>query len=227
MELLSKTSPEQGFMIIADYQTAGKGQYGRVWESEPGKNLLCSFIFGPLALAVDKVFRLHLCSSLAIIDTLKPFRLPELKIKWPNDIYSGNKKISGILIQNTIKEQEVHYCIVGVGINVNQTEFGNAPNAGSLKLITNLQFNRADLASQLRAHLLYYFRGQQNDTKLLEEYNSLLYGLNQKFEFTSNDEQWSAYIRGVDSSGNLVLESESGILKNYSFGSLQFNHEKA
>lgn len=226
MELLSKTSPEPGFMIFADYQTAGKGQYGRNWESEPAKNLLCSFIFGPLALPVDRVFNLHLYSSLAIIHTLLPLKLPALKIKWPNDIYCGSKKICGILIQNTIKEQEVQYCIVGIGINVNQTHFGNAPKAGSLKLITKSELNRADLAIRLRTQLLNYFKGHFDDRLLLKEYNTLLYGLKQKFEFKSEGDYWKAYIHSVDHLGNIVLESEKGVLKNYTFGSLQFSSDQ-
>ncbi|MBK8954357.1 MAG: biotin--[acetyl-CoA-carboxylase] ligase [Saprospiraceae bacterium] len=211
LNYLSKTNPESGFMLIADFQTAGKGQFGRNWESETGTNLLCSFIFGPLNWSIKQLFNLHLISALAIFRLLEENQLNKLSIKWPNDIYAGNKKIAGILIQNIIKEQKLQWTVIGCGINVNQSQFSDTINASSIFLETGMKFSIDVLACRLRELLIEYFQAGHRMEDLLAKYNAALYGKNQlKSLRLKNDESIRVEIQSVNAIGNLIAKNEHG-----------------
>ena len=115
-DLLAEGNIAEGTVIITDHQTKGKGQRGNSWESEPGKNLTCSLILKPKFLPVQKQFELTVVSSLAIVHTLRDLGLPNAQVKWPNDIYYGNAKIAGILIENTVRANHLEYAVVGIGL---------------------------------------------------------------------------------------------------------------
>ena len=118
LNYITKTNPKEGFCIFTDYQTAGKGQYGRNWVSDSCQNILCSIILKPTHLSIDRLFELHIISSLAIFKTLYDLSIKELKIKWPNDIYQANSKlkISGILVENIFRDQ-INHSVIGIGID--------------------------------------------------------------------------------------------------------------
>lgn len=165
-ELLAKGEwPEGERFLYTGFQTAGRGQAGNGWESEEGKNLLCSVLIGNRASDIDHPFYLNVLVSVAVHRVIqsvlcqaKPVctlsgenrealivplgKEADLTIKWPNDIYWQDKKVAGILIENAIIGNEVKYSIAGIGLNVNQTTFvSNAPNPVSLKLITGAETN--------------------------------------------------------------------------------------
>ena len=145
-------------IIVADFQTSGKGQGKNIWQSEDGKNLLFSVALDMSFLKAENQFLLTQIVSVTMINVLKKY-LPEesLFIKWPNDIYFNDKKIAGILIKNEIKGMMMGTSIIGIGLNVNQTSFDeNLPNPISMKMITGNDFDLKlilnDICQQLRAN---------------------------------------------------------------------------
>ena len=226
LELLSKTKPPNGFLIITDYQTAGKGQYGRIWQSERAKNILCSLIFGPLNLEVNELFKLHLATSLALIRNLKKWKLTNLSIKWPNDIFVGSKKLAGILIQNQLKGSIVEWSVIGMGINVNQTDFPVELNATSIERETGYQHDRVDLVSNLRSQIsdLISIADEREWDLLLNEYNSKLYLKDQLVSIiTKEGNQFEGKIIGVTYEGRLCILNNNNQQLYYLFGEVQYN----
>ncbi|MBP7478191.1 MAG: biotin--[acetyl-CoA-carboxylase] ligase, partial [Chitinophagales bacterium] len=145
-QYLSKNKPKAEMVIMSHAQPAGRGQYGNVWLSEPHKNLTFSYLHFPNQVRPDNQFNLNIKVSLAIHRALARILQPletqhELKIKWPNDIYLDNKKIGGILIENTIQGQFIESCIIGVGLNILQTDFGHLSHkASSLKNLLGIDY---------------------------------------------------------------------------------------
>lgn len=225
-DLLSKTNPEQGFLVISDYQTDGKGQYGRFWQSAAGQNILASFILYPQDIELDKIFKLHLASSLAILDCLSSYSIKDLRIKWPNDVYAGIHKIAGILIQNNIKAGKIEASVVGIGINVNQTDFAEGINASSIRLETGHSVIREKLVIQLREKLLQRIQ-VSHDTiwdDMLKQYNETLYLKHVYSSFTCMDGSIvNGIIQKVDIFGNLVLKDDNQEFRNYKFGELKYS----
>ena len=131
-KLLADNKLTEGTVVLAGYQNSGRGQINNTWESEPGKNLLMSVILYPEFLPVQQQFLLSKVVALGVRDMLAKF-VDEVKIKWPNDIYIGDKKIAGILIENSIMGYTIGSSVAGIGININQEVFlSNAPNPVSL-----------------------------------------------------------------------------------------------
>lgn len=222
LELLSKTNPEPGFMVISDFQTAGKGQYGRTWQSEPGKNLLASYIFGPLDWSMDNLFDLHLYSIPAIHGILNEMGIPSLRIKWPNDLMAGSRKMGGILIQNLLREAHVQWTVIGIGINVNQTYFPEGLSATSILHETGKEISIIELASKIRNTLVDCFLHKQDSSLLLEVYNTFLYARDTKQWFMREDGScFEGVLRYVDAKGALYIEHDPGELNSYTFGSIR------
>ena len=213
IELLSKARPDEGCVIITDHQTAGKGTDTNIWESEKGKNLTFSLILYP-AVAADQQFILNKAISLGIYDFLVA-ELPDQKIsiKWPNDLYIENKKVCGILIQNSVMGNKLDYMIVGIGLNVNQTVFtGNAPNPVSLKMVTGLEFNLNELLYKLlQAIFKRYSNIRPEATRKIEkDYQQALYRLNEWYEYIVNGTSIYSRISGTTAYGQLIMEKETG-----------------
>jgi len=153
-ELLSKSRPSEGTVILADYQSAGRGQIGSTWEVSPGKNLTFSLILSPGFLPAPQQFVLSQAVSLAIRDFLSTLCPKSVYVKWPNDIYIEEKKVCGILIQNSLSGKKIQNSIIGIGLNVNQEHFPKGlDNASSLALETGKTFDLPDLFSSLLQHL--------------------------------------------------------------------------
>lgn len=136
---LSKSAPlHEGTVILAEHQFAGRGQTNNSWETEPGKNLTFSILLKPVFLAPGNQFILNKAISIAINDVLSGIIGDTVKIKWPNDIYVNDEKLGGILIENFIQGAAWKHAIIGIGLNINQTEFpAHLKNATSLKKITH------------------------------------------------------------------------------------------
>ena len=156
-EMLKDKRPPEGTVIVADHQTAGKGQDGNSWESEAGKNILMTLILYPSFVEISSQFRISMAVALGIIDFLKEI-LPDQRIliKWPNDIYVGKGKIGGILINNEIMGDHFEHVIAGIGLNVNQLRFPTelADSATSLLLASGKEVDRACLLGALLGLLL-------------------------------------------------------------------------
>ncbi len=213
IEILSKDRPEEGCVIITDHQTKGRGTDLNTWECEKGKNLTFSLILYPKVTA-DQQFILNKAISLGIYDFLAA-ELPNqrVSIKWPNDLYVENKKICGILIQNSVMGNKLDYMVVGIGLNVNQTLFkSDAPNPVSLKTVTNTEYNLSDLLPKLLQSILnrYAFIGTDTAQKIDTDYKKSLYRLMEWHDYLVKGANMQSRITGTNEYGQLMLENKSG-----------------
>ncbi|NNF20513.1 MAG: biotin--[acetyl-CoA-carboxylase] ligase [Saprospiraceae bacterium] len=223
-ELVSKSNPDDHYCIYTDNQTHGKGQFGRIWYSEPGKNLTASFIVR-LKHPVLHQFDLNMIFGLSVISLVKEI-LPDEKmtIKWPNDIYINNNKLGGILIQNIVRGMNITHGIFGIGLNVNQAEFpSNLPNPISLKQITGKAHNRLLLLFRLQI----LFEEKMNfyitrTAELKSAYLSELYGMGQNLMFCNQqEEKFEGRIEGISDEGRLCVSS-GGNTQAYNFREIRF-----
>lgn len=200
----------EGLVIVADNQTFGKGQRGNVWESKKGENLTFSLFLKPEIKATNQ-FQLSKLISVAIIDFLDYKAVNDTKIKWPNDILVGKKKIAGILIENTIRENVLAESVVGIGLNVNQSDFNESvKNATSLKkeLCNSTEFNLKSILDELLIFIdkryLQFKKG--NDTNINQLYLDRMYGYQKSMNLNLKNELITGEILGVANSGKLLLK---------------------
>ncbi len=221
-EVLSQNPHENGTLIITESQTQGRGQRGNIWEAESGKNLTFSVIFQPDSLLASDHFRLNMAVCLAIYDFLILFlEKNKVKIKWSNDIYFEDRKLGGVLIENTISEQKIRHSIIGIGLNINQLSFEN-PKAVSLTTLTNTAYNLENLLEKLGENLekrILQIR-QQNAT-LRAEYLQNLYWYQETHFFRIGNQEISGQILGIDQTGNLALQINQKI-RYFSFKEIVF-----
>lgn len=212
-KLISDDREVEGLVVITENQIAGRGQKGNVWESEKGKNLTFSIFFKPNML-VHNQFLMSKVISLGIADFLDNLGLGQVKIKWPNDIYCGESKISGILIENSIKENKIYHVIVGIGLNVKQTNFDlkNSPTSIARELGADL-LNLNELLNQLlffiEKRYLLLKAGKENIID--KDYLSRLYWFNEPRNFKINEESVRAIIVGIDNIGKLQVKINNEI----------------
>ena len=135
-KLLNKESLDDLTVVVSKHQTQGRGRNGNVWSNKPSLNLAFSIYKRFSDFEIDKKFMLNVISSISVYETLRKYNLLDLTIKWPNDIMTANKKISGILIENNIRGNSIKNSVIGIGININQSEFKNLPNATSIFIET-------------------------------------------------------------------------------------------
>jgi len=219
MGLLKGMPLEEGAVVTTSWQTRGKGQRGNSWESAPGKNVTCSIILRPTFLDPIQQFDLTRVISLALTDVLHDL-LPEeeVKIKWPNDIYVGERKIAGILIENVISGSQLSFSVAGIGLNVNQTDFNDAgEGATSLKTITGKQFDLEVVQKMIYAavEVRYMQLRSHKERKLEIEYFSRLFKAGVLSKFTDFSAIFEARIVDVTSDGYLVLKDHTGFDRKF------------
>ncbi len=212
-------------MIRADEQTAGRGQRGHSWQSVPGENLLCSLIIEPQFLRAADQFSLLEAVALGLADALAALGVAP-RIKWTNDMYVGDCKIAGVLIEHALCGAMLRRTVVGIGLNVNQVKFDPAlPNPTSLCLETGRRFSLDEVSEVLHAAVMKrYDRLAAGDAAALhEEYVSMLWHINKEQRFRSPDgREYTATIRGVAPAGDLLLEHPDGMRTAQPFRSLEF-----
>jgi BirA family biotin operon repressor/biotin-[acetyl-CoA-carboxylase] ligase len=218
-----------GLTVITNNQTAGKGQHGNTWYSSANLNLTFSVIIFPKSLLVSESFLLNIISSLAIADTLEAFLENDKKIcvKWPNDVYIGHKKASGILIENTLRGNNIHSIVMGIGLNVNQSRF-EIPTATSLFAENRKTQELQEVLNTLLEQLEYYYDLMvlRSKNALFDLYKKRLFGLNEENSFRDEEGLFTGVIRDVEENGCLIIEKESGIKKGYQFKEVQFEIKK-
>jgi BirA family transcriptional regulator, biotin operon repressor / biotin---[acetyl-CoA-carboxylase] ligase len=210
--------------VITKHQMRGRGQMGTIWNSEKAKNLMCSVFKDASCILVDQQFYISIVTSLAIVKALQSFNIPKLNVKWPNDILSENKKVCGILIENVIKNNRLECSIIGVGLNVNQTEFKQLPNASSLKLLTGTVYNIDELLQLILFNLKNYFKflEQGKQEYLKREYENLLFRKDKPSSFKDQKGNiFAGFIKGINTVGNLQILLEDDILKEYDLKEVQ------
>ena len=215
-QLLSISKQPEGTIVLAEYQSAGKGQGQKQWISEKGKNILMSVILYPDFLEAEKQFFLNAAVTLAVFNTVKKF-IPsavQLNIKWPNDIYAGGKKIAGILIKNSLAGDKIKYTIAGAGININQKEFPPCLNAVSMALIAGKEIKRKTVLQELLSQLnvFYGFLQKGNFPLLHQEYNAHLLWRGEPRVFTLADgSSITGVITGVSRTGKLLIKTGENV----------------
>ena len=218
-QLVGKNTIDDFTVVTAKFQSAGKGQMGAFWESDYEKNLMFSVYTKRCKINVNQSFYISMGVALAIRKALEEHFLPQLKIKWPNDILSQSKKICGILIENVIKNNAVTASIIGVGLNVNQLYFPNLPNASSLKGIMGCDFNLEELLNAVLTHLGWYInRLKTNDFNSIKaEYERHLFRKDKPSTFKDKSGNlFPGYIKSVNASGDLLVMLEDNALKAFS-----------
>ncbi|WP_170067691.1 biotin--[acetyl-CoA-carboxylase] ligase [Neolewinella xylanilytica] len=223
-----------GTVYITDDQTAGKGQGTNRWHSSPAANLTFSLLLRPDRLAVNRIFSLTQLTSLAVLDGLLRY-LPDLeshdpRIKWPNDLYAGGRKIGGILIQNGLRGDRVQWSVVGVGINVNERAFPPElrQSATSLRLLLGRDIDKAALLDAI-------FEAFSRRNRLLESgdvdalntaYHRWLYRREERVDFLRLDDgrRFNARVRGVDTLGRLELTMEQDRVERFELRTLRWLH---
>jgi len=211
-------------VVVTDFQTQGRGQMGTVWASEASKNLMFSVLKDVSWLDIDKSFYISMVTSLAIVKTLDRFLIPKLRIKWPNDILSADKKICGVLIENVIKQNRLKETIVGIGLNVNQTNFAGLPKASSLQLISGKVFDLDEILQVLVADLNGYFKllEQGKFQELKSAYEKVLFRKDKPSTFKDAEGfMFLGFIKSVTQSGNLQILLEDEVLKEFDLKQIQ------
>ncbi len=212
-EMVASQSVENYTVVSAESQTKGRGQQGASWYSEPGKNLTVSVYIESVFSIPDAIFTLNAAVALAVADTLQTFKVQQVAIKWPNDILSGGSKVSGILIENTWRGDRVA-SIVGIGLNVNQTDFAGMPNVSSMALLKNRQFDRDAVLDILLTNLEEWtFESEKRSEGIWSAYHKLLFKRDVPAVFETTHGLTMGIIRGVTHDGRLRVEHEDGTEK--------------
>ena len=211
-----KDSYQQGVLKHGDVlwaldQTQGKGQRAAKWMSEPNKNLTFSLFVRHDELSILSPFQLNCLVALSLINTLKHFTIPAVTIKWPNDILSENKKLCGVLIENLYRGAQLQASIVGIGLNVNQENFGELSRASSMRLCSGVQFDLKEVIDRLLAEIEKYIKQAASYSILLEQYNQALFGRNESRLFRKDNQDFNATIVGVNQEGYLELKDTKGV----------------
>lgn len=224
-ELLSNSKPvAEGTVIMAESQYAGRGQQQNRWHSEAGKNLTFSLLLQPNFLPLNQQFDLTRAISLGVVSALGQATSENVQIKWPNDIYHGDKKLGGILIENIVQGSQIKNSIIGIGLNINQDGFPpEVPNPTSVKQILHRDYDLKVLLSQICSSIeAWYLKlkaGRYDEIR--SAYLNNLYWLNQERDFVSDNETFKGTIIGVRNTGFLVLSTKSGE-KEFNLKQIQF-----
>jgi len=221
---LSTTEELENFTVVtAENQTKGRGQMGAVWNSEKSKNLIMSVFVKDLLVGAEEIYNFNIATALALIQVLKTFNISNLSIKWPNDIMSANFKIAGILIENSFKSDGSISSVIGIGLNVNQTNFENLPKASSMVVIANSTFDKDELVvlivERLKDNLALV---ASNPQYLWDEYDKLLFkkGVPMAFK-TETEKVFMGIIQGVSKTGKLIVLLENDSIVEYGLKEIQ------
>lgn len=219
----------EGSVVIARAQTEGRGLDQNTWESEAGKNLTLSMILYPRFLPAVRQFILSKVVALGVMETVVQL-LPDnpdniVSIKWPNDIYIDDRKVAGILIQHSIMGSGIDHTIIGIGLNVNQIKFiGNAPNPVSLRMISGNDLDLNEVLGLLTGNIKKYYELLRSRYfgKLDKAYLSHFYRINTYCKFRMGETVFEAQITGVNTYGQLMLETREGDLFKFAMKEVEF-----
>ncbi len=211
MAMVHEGLASDGLICLARHQWAGKGQRGKIWQSEPGQNLIMSLIIEPQSLDLSQQFLLSAAVSLAILDLVLTFAGNKWTVKWPNDIYWNDRKAAGILIESVIQGKNWLFAVIGIGMNLNQEFFPpEIPNAISLKQITGDHYEPVSFARQLAAIIQNRITQLRKDPDgILSDFNQSLYKRNQVIALKKEHELFVTRLERVDSRGILITADGS------------------
>ncbi len=214
-----KEHGEGNMVVVADYQTAGRGCGSNSWESERGRNLTFAMHIHAENILAKEQFRITEVVSVAMCRMLQSYIYNKVEIKWPNDIYVGDKKICGILIENRLQGTEIKDSIIGIGLNVNQKEFkSDAPNPVSLYQLTGQE---TDLEEMLMAFLDCFDSELKSKTTCFT-YREMLFRRGKDSLYRSKTTCFTARLTDVLPDGRLLLVDQEGRECTYAFKEIQF-----
>lgn len=224
--------PPPGAVYLADEQTAGRGQGTNSWHATPGDNLTFSMVVYPDHLAVERIFALTQLTGMAVAETVAHFLTTYLaatvRLKWPNDVYVGDQKIAGILVQNGLRGHSVSWSVIGIGLNVNETNFPKelATKATSLAQLMGTTFATGEVLDFLLERLGHYYQlsAPRRLTELGHRYQGLLYRRNMpgRYQEVETGTFFFAVLRGVNDIGQLRLELAEGGERVFSLREVRF-----
>ncbi|MFM7730936.1 MAG: biotin--[acetyl-CoA-carboxylase] ligase [Flavobacteriales bacterium] len=214
---LAKSNDVAPFTVVCTpHQTHGKGQRGRTWESTPGDQVTLSMLVNSIHPSLDQGFGLSMLSALAIMDALQPLELPQVQIKWPNDIYIQSRKCAGILIERIWTGQRLQCSVIGIGINV-QNRPRELAQAISLSEVSQHKLDTAQIESLLIHHLIARLSTwiQTPENVIRNEYHRYLLGRNELLTFESHGAVFSGVIQEINTLGQLIIRDESGEFRHF------------
>lgn len=229
--LRENAADEAATMVcVADFQTAGRGCGTNSWESERGKNLLFSLLIRPEGIEARRQFQISMATALAVSDAMGDFGIKNIRVKWPNDIYWNDRKLCGMLIENRLSSTAIRDSIIGIGLNVNQTEFHfpqaadydpmTSPNPVSMRQILGHDIDREMVLRSIVGHLKIC-ACMTDYTRM--RYNALLYWRDgQQHRFRDGEGYFQAEVLEVDELGKLLLKKDDGQVVSYAFKEIQF-----
>lgn len=222
--LLTNQYVENFTVVTAENQTSGRGQMGAKWEVESGKNLTFSVLVKDVLTEINSIFHLNVLVAVSITEALEHFNIPNLAIKWPNDILAVNKKIAGVLIENSLKGNGEIFSVVGIGLNVNQKNFDELPKATSLSCILNHDLDKdavmVAVIQNLKRNVALLQIGEYD--KFWQIYNKKLFkkGVPMPFE-DKEGVRFMGIIQGVTPFGKLKVILEDDSLKTFDIKEVQ------
>jgi len=222
MAVLHEGMAQHGMVVFTHYQQKGKGQRNKEWISGKDMNIALSAVIEPIVLLSSQLFLLSMATAVAAARLFKSYAEDDVCIKWPNDVYWRDRKAGGILIENVIKGNEWKYAIAGIGLNINQTDFGVLNvRAVSLKQITGKNHDPLLLAKELCSYLNEEYQILWNDdAETIERYQKFLYKKNQKVKLKKDNRVFEAVIKDVTKDGRLVVETS--VEEQFSVGEIEW-----
>jgi len=211
-----------GAAILAHEQTAGRGQRGNTWESQPGANATFSVVLRPHGVTAVRQFVISQAAALAVADTLGSHGI-DARVKWPNDIYVGDRKICGILITCSLTDTLVSHCIVGIGLNVNQRVFvSDAPNPVSMWQLTHTETDPVGMAEEIAGRLsaeTFDLSDEAHSRDIAARYMQRLWRRDGSWPYrdTATGEIFEARIEAIAPSGYITLRQADGAARTYEF----------
>ncbi|WP_339626691.1 biotin--[acetyl-CoA-carboxylase] ligase [uncultured Winogradskyella sp.] len=216
-DMISAVLPKDFTVVIADNQTGGRGQMGTIWQTETGKNLTASVFKLIPKLKVEDQFYISMAVSVAIYKSLETFKIPQLSVKWPNDILSADKKLCGTLIENVIKSNKFEGSIIGFGLNINQKYFENLPKASSMSLIAGQLFDKNEVFLEILKQLKIQLNllTTEKFAQIKDQYETSLFRKDKPSTFKTKGKMFSGIIKGVTNTGQLNVWTEDAIIKTF------------
>jgi BirA family biotin operon repressor/biotin-[acetyl-CoA-carboxylase] ligase len=227
-EMLRQMRQNEGTIIYTFEQTQGRGQRGNTWYSEPNKNIALSLILHPSFLKIEEQFLLTKMVSLSVSDLMAemlPQHTYQIKIKWPNDIYILDKKVAGILIENTLAGNHIQASVIGIGINVNQTEFNTeSGNPVSIKLISGEEMELQTIVERLCEFLeARYLQLKSGKKEMIDHYYiQRLYRIDEWKKYATTEGEFEGRIKSVSPEGKLQIELHNQEIKEYDLKEIVF-----
>lgn len=223
-ELVKNQLVENYTVVTAQNQENGRGQMGAAWHTEEGKNLIMSIYVKNVLQNPAAIFHLNRAISVAVYNTLIQFGIKEVAIKWPNDIMADNKKICGILIENTLKHQGNVESVIGIGLNVNQTVFDGLPKAISMAVASGFEWDIEVVLEKILAEIQFYCElvRQNKFDEINKIYNNKLFKKDVEMQFRDQENAiFKGIIKGVDDMGKLMVETDAKVTKSYALKEIE------